>query len=376
MLLAQTPELAEYAGRLGQVADAIAREDPLPSSLRVFQRLYEVPQPEFPPDCLPPDNDRLLHLAAASSARAAVSTRQDLYPKDMPAERALRLGAGAVSALGTGAPERKGDLVTIDQVRDRIKARYPEAEKLPDRPELDRLLATVGLDFAWDDEAGAYRRPSATIEATSGSSLFQSRPSVPPSQRPATTPWIAQARQFDERLSYALREGAFLVLTMRPSLMQPCEIKLLHDYPELRRVSLDHLLLERLRHEADALGIDWTVVLEADGADKGSEDWLNLLDLVARAVPAIEAELLTSRNPLLLVHPGLVARYDQMALLERLRDRVGRRGVCPGLWVLVAGDEQSELPLIDGREVPLITSGQRAKVPLAWVENAHHAAAS
>jgi hypothetical protein len=376
MLLTLTPELAEYAERLGEVAEAIAAEDPLPSSLRVFQRLYDVPQPDFPPGCLPPNNDRLLRLAAASSASAAVSTRQDLYPRGMSAERALRLGAGAVSALGVGAPERKGDQVTIDQIRDRIAARYPEAEPIPDRPELDRLLEAVGLDFAWDDEAGAYRRPSATDQATSGSSLFQSRPSVPPSQRPPTTPWIAQARQFEERLSYALRDGAFLALTIRPGLMQTCESKLLRDHPELRRVSLDHLLLKHLRRVADGLGIDWPVVLEADGAAPGSEDWLNLLDLVAKVIPTVEAELLGSESPLLLVHPGLLARYDQMGMLERLRDRVGRRGVCPGLWVLVAGDEQSELPLIDGREVPLITSGQRARVPLAWLENAHRATAS
>ena len=73
----------------------------------------------------------------------------------------------------------------------------------------------------------------------------------------------------------------------------------------------------------------------------------------------------------MLVHPGLLARYDQMDLLERLRDQVGRRGVCPGLWVLVAADEQNELPVIDNREVPLISSGQRARVPLAWLENRH-----
>ena len=42
LLLALTPELADYAERLGRVADEIAAEDPLPSSLRVFQRLYEV----------------------------------------------------------------------------------------------------------------------------------------------------------------------------------------------------------------------------------------------------------------------------------------------------------------------------------------------
>ena len=70
-----------------------------------------------------------------------------------------------------------------------------------------------------------------------------------------------------------------------------------------------------------------------------------------------------SKKAVLLVHPGLLARYAQMDMLERLRDQVGRKGACPGLWVLVAADGQSELPVIDGREVPLISSGQRARVP-------------
>ena len=62
---------------------------------------------------------------------------------------------------------------------------------------------------------------------------------------------------------------------------------------------------------------------------------------------------------------------SQDLLLQSVRDQVGRRGVCPGLWVLVAADEQHELPVIDNREVPLISSGQRARVPLAWLENQH-----
>jgi hypothetical protein len=60
-----------------------------------------------------------------------------------------------------------------------------------------------------------------------------------------------------------------------------------------------------------------------------------------------------------------------MEMLAWLRDQVGRRGKCPGLLVLVAADEQSELPLIDGCEVPLIGTGQRARVPMAWTENQH-----
>jgi hypothetical protein len=33
-------------------------------------------------------------------------------------------------------------------------------------------------------------------------------------------------------------------------------------------------------------------------------------------------------------------------------------------------------PMIDNREVPLISSGQRSRVPLAWLVNAHRASAT
>lgn len=123
------------------------------------------------------------------------------------------------------------------------------------------------------------------------------------------------------------------------------------------------MLLERLRAKAAEDEVDWQVVREADGAPPGSEDHAHLCDMVAEIIPAVEAELLAKERPVLLVHPGLLARYDQMDLLTRLRDRVGRKGACPGLWVLVAADEQSELPMIDNREAPLISSGQRSRVP-------------
>ena len=73
-LLACTPELAEYAERLGRVADAIAGEDPLPPPLRVFQRLYEVAQPEFPPE-LPAAEQRAAHPPGRRRQRAAPPSR-------------------------------------------------------------------------------------------------------------------------------------------------------------------------------------------------------------------------------------------------------------------------------------------------------------
>ena len=67
----------------------------------------------------------------------------------------------------------------------------------------------------------------------------------------------------------------------------------------------------------------------------------------------------------------LIARYDQMAILETLRDKVGHDAPCPGLWLLVASDGQNDMPKLDHAEIPLITPGQRAKVSEAWIDNVH-----
>lgn len=66
-----------------------------------------------------------------------------------------------------------------------------------------------------------------------------------------------------------------------------------------------------------------------------------------------------------------IARYGQLEFLDHLRDGTGRRGNVPGLWLLVASDHQSTLPMIDGKPVPVLGHGQWAWVPDAWLENLH-----
>ena len=107
------------------------------------------------------------------------------------------------------------------------------------------------------------------------------------------------------------------------------------------------------------------------GRIRSSQDWHNLMHLVARVAPKVTADLCSRKEHLLLVHPGLIARYDQMTILETLRDKVGHDVPCPGLWVLVATDGQHDMPMLDNAEIPLITPGQRARVSEAWVDNVH-----
>ena len=62
-----------------------------------------------------------------------------------------------------------------------------------------------------------------TAAITSGSESAQRLPTVNgPSQVIEITPEIADARQFEERLQRALKDGSFLVLLVHPEVLPAC----------------------------------------------------------------------------------------------------------------------------------------------------------
>ena len=298
------------------------------------------------------------------SQTAAVSSRQEVYPRGMAAERALRLGIGAIGGLGMGETEKASPSNRSESV---CKSRYPEAEPLPDHPALQDLLDKIGFEVRWEPATTTYHRPSKESLFTSGSSVPRRHSTATSARHIEVTPDMAEARSFEDRLKHAYAEGGFLVLTVRPSRMRWAEAELLRRFG-LERVSFDDLLFDALREEAKELEVDWSNIEEADGADPSSQDWNNLLH-IGPAGPKIAARLAQRPEHLLLVHPGLIARYDLMPILETLRDKVGHDVPCPGLWVLVATDGQNDMPILDHAEIPLITPGQRAKVSENWIDN-------
>jgi hypothetical protein len=140
------------------------------------------------------------------------------------------------------------------------------------------------------------------------------------------------------------------------------------------RMSLESMLLQEMKAATAAVGARWEVVLQADAAASDSHDWRRLQTLVRRAMPAVEQALLTATGPVLLVYPGLLARYDQIQLLERLREACGRQHGAPGFLVLIAADEQRHMPVLDGKPIPVILASEWARIPEAWLENAHRGA--
>jgi serine/threonine protein kinase len=379
ILIAMTADLATYAGKLGETADAIAAEDPLVSPARTLDRLRKISSPSEAPAI---SDSRLIRLAAAASEAAAVSSRQELYPRGMDALRALKLSPGALYGVPT---------LTPSQIRDRIGGRYPEASPLPDRPMLDEILSAAGFDFRWDpsgkDGQGCYvSRLSDAISVTSMSESVSRRSTGSASQNtiaPADiTPEIADARGFEERLNRSVDDGAFLALIVAPKNYQVAIRELTHRY-DLDLVDVEGIFIDALREVAGKSGVDWNLVLKTD-ARVGGKDWDKLMLLVGRAMPLVEERILQrqtsspqmtndkrqtiNNKSLLLIYPGLLARYEQMPLLQRLRERVGIAGGIPGLWLLIPG---SEAAMIDGKAIPVISITQRARIPDSWLRNKH-----
>ena len=67
----------------------------------------------------------------------------------------------------------------------------------------------------------------------------------------------------------------------------------------------------------------------------------------------------------------MLARYEQIQLLEQLRDACLQRRDAPGFIVLIAADEQRQMPVLDGKPIPVILTSEWARIPEAWLENVH-----
>jgi serine/threonine protein kinase len=366
IIIARDAVVADYVERLSRAADRLAELDTVPTPARTIETLRAVAAP----DGIGVINDsRLVQLAVAASTKAAVSSRLEIYPKAMPAVKALKLAHGAL----TGARE-----LSVEEIRQRVASRYPEAVALPDRPALDALLAEVELDLRWSAETSTYRYSTRDSESRLSSSThhvrFPTQLAAAATARAVEVPSeIADARVFENKLRRANNEGAFLALTVAPPGFLNAEKELVHRF-DLERRSIDEMLIRAMREQTQAANADWNLVLRADAAGPEGQDWRKLLFLIGRSIPIIEQQLNESQKTVLLVQSGLLARYNRLDLIERLRDRVGTSASrLHGLWLLLPADEQSVLPTLNGKPVPVIGPGQWARIPEAWIDNRHRA---
>jgi serine/threonine protein kinase len=362
--LAERQAVLEYAVRLGAAADALAVREPLPASAEVAAELGAVRAPELL-NGLPVE--RLSRVAAYASHAAAVSGQLELYPRGMPAERALRLARGALHGA---------DALSVVQLSGRVGARFPEAAPLPDRPQLDTLLERAGVELTWDAVAERYRPPSrgalTGVTSNNSSSLTRFPTAVVSTNVPEREePDVVGAREFERRVESSRRGGGLLYLCTAPG-------RLAAAARELRRFDVitvdgDLLMLQALHACAAERNVNWELVLHADAAAHDGADWTRLRALVDATIPTVERELAGSEGTLLIENIGLLTRYSQVAVFERLRERILAGGPPRGLWLLVGADWHGGRPVLDGVPLPVLTPDEAVEIPAAWLANLHRA---
>lgn len=364
-IVARDDAAADWAQRLGDCATALGNRDPLASPDTALAALQETDQPE---GVRLPSSARLLRLATAVSGVTAVSIRQEIYPRGMSAVRALKLSKSLLPSRG---------MLSIEQLRERVASRYPEAEPLPARPALDALLTEAGFDFLWNGEAldgqGAYTsRDTLQVQVPSPTSTLTRYSTRPGQPTIAEDGDVLDARAFEERLRYAVSSGQFLALTAGPRDLRRAE-------QELQRfgvapLDLDAVIVRAMKEAALAAGASWDIVRRADAAGPRSADWNNLLVLVRRTMPAVTRALSPSGLTPLVTNLGLLARYTQLGVLSEVRNAIGQPDGPKGLWLLVPSTGLAPLPVVDGHAIPVITPAQWARIPEPWLRNVHRAA--
>jgi len=312
--------LADYAVSLGEITDILAA-DSLPASSASAEAELQSVLPPYREFTLPAG--RLLPLAVSCSQKAALSSRAEIYQRGMPAVQALQLARNAL--LGVKK-------LTEQEVHQRVHGRYPQAEKLPERPKLDSLMRNLELGFDWvHGNPGAYQIQTPTL----GSSTFAGHPSN--THIPAAALDMG-VDKFETLIKQSLQQRRFLSLSVRSKYAQQAQQQLIDRY-QLNALNFDELVFRHLKAHITSMAKPpkWHVILKADAADEGSSDRSRLERLIRAVLPKVAGEITTSENPVILTQ-------------------------------LVSTDADHNSTYIDNAPVPAgAGSAEHSRIPTAWL---------
>ncbi|WP_040863312.1 BREX system serine/threonine kinase PglW [Nocardia niigatensis] len=379
--------LMGYALSLGEVADDLASQASLPSATTVLDRLTAVDPPQGRTTW---DERRLVQIAVGASRNAAVTPRLEIYPRDLPLVRAVRLTQAGLMTLTPNLPYERQPGLRADQIFERILARFPEltiAGSTQDKPtaELTRALKDAGfaLTVATHPDTRKPRYlPEQSDQFSSVTSTARRWSTITATShaagRYADDPEVAEATRVEEWLSGAMHRDGFRVLTVR-STDAMATIKELRDRFDARPRSVTARFVETMRELLPPHGKPtWETIVRADAAKPGSRAALKFSEYAHTAWGRIEPEIaadLDGAGPLLLHDTAVFARYDAMGVLSRLAE-LARRGR-GGLWLLCPQPDPARQPRLGVMAVPYQSAlNEWITVPEAWVRNKHRATAS
>ncbi|UIR21455.1 BREX system serine/threonine kinase PglW [Streptomyces spinosirectus] len=387
------PGLLEYATRLGRTADRLAKLDTLPTAATVLAELGAL---TVPPGAVNWDERRMVELAAAASVNAAATPRLEIYPRDLPLVRALRLTQAGLVRPVQGMPEGLQPGLTVETVHERVRARFPEmvvpdghggtTHELPTGGPLTKALRDAGfeLSLSMHERDGVLRYLSTRVDDASSyltTGAWRQSTRTGAVTRYADDPQLAGAVRAEERLLASARRDGYRVLTVRQQLVRDAVRELGAERLGAEAVSVTELFLEALHAQVTpGTKPTWETLLKADAAQPGSTRAVRFAEYVRTAWGTVEpriAELLRKGGdsgraviPVLLTEAGVFARYDAMGVLDRLASAARQGG--RGLWLLVPQSDPTREPRLGQVAVPYQAGlGEWIQLPDTWVENAH-----
>lgn len=274
-------------------------------------------------------DDRLLRLATSAATRARLSSRGELYPKDLSGNEAVLLALRGSTAR----------MLTAERARDRVTGRFPAVTEVPVGPTFVELVTRAVPALRWDGERFTQVDLGGTLSVTS--------PTV-------TDVHTVDAPAADRVLRASLRSRSALTLAVTPQRYTATAAALAGRYG-VRVLDVAALVVGALRDGAAAHGADWDAVTGLD-AHPEREDHMGILRTLAREmVPARWDDAVATADPLLIVNAGPLARYGLTDLLAPFFDLATPRPAAR--WLLVARRPSEQVPTLDGHAVPLGPDG-------------------
>jgi serine/threonine protein kinase len=313
--------------RLGGVVDSLLEQSDVVPTARLREALLDdTPQ-------LRVSDGRLTQLAVALSTQGRLSSMGEVYRSALDPQRAVELAL-------RGAATRELAVVTIEQ---RVRARFPEVEAIPNRPALDGHVRAAMPYLEWQEELGKYAVRAideSSLAYTASSTTFGSS---------AADPAIAA------RLKGSIRDhSALVIVASRRQSITVTANRLAREYG-LRVVDLAGVALTALKSMAEARNVQWSVVIAADAEPEGSPGRRNLEKLAHAALTPVWEELLASTEPTIFVNPAVLARLGLDGLITTVLNLATPRAAAR--WFLLPRPMSGRAPDLDGYPMPFGADG-------------------